>query len=150
MSLNYQISLHLDNFLFLHLNLVFEHIIIICPWNVRVFLWLRKVKGYIKKKEKWKRGERKIIMEERLKNEKLRTMLFIQTLNLLESRCPRPYSLLTYSGFQAKSPPLWHFFHLKKVGGGYRAPFLTFSRFRLKKGGGLKAPYILFGDNRLK
>ena len=59
-----------------------------------------------KKKEKWKRGERKIIMEERLKNEKLRTMLFIQTLNLLESRCPRPYSLLTYSGFQAKSPPL--------------------------------------------
>ena len=56
MSLNYQISLHLDNFLFLHLNLVFEHIIIISQWNVRVVFKTDKV--YLKKKENWKRGEK--------------------------------------------------------------------------------------------
>ena len=36
-SLNYQIHLHQDNFLLLHLNLVFAHIIIICQRNLRVF-----------------------------------------------------------------------------------------------------------------
>ena len=57
MSLNYQISLHLDNFLFLHLNLVFEHIIIICPGNVRIFF--KTVKGYIKKERKMEKRREK-------------------------------------------------------------------------------------------
>ena len=98
-SLNYQIHLHQDNFLLLHLNLVFAHIIIICQRYLRVF-FLKTEKENIEKERKMEEMKEKNNNGKIEKRKKLRTLVIIPTLNLLESRRPRPSTLFKYFNFE--------------------------------------------------